>query len=78
MKIGMCGVQGLGSDFLKLFGLHPGVESVAVADQYNTPRQRALVRASAWPSGTYPWLALAIVGVLYYKFALFCVLYGTG
>ena len=32
MKIGMCGVRGIGSDFLNLFGLHPEVDSVAVAD----------------------------------------------
>jgi predicted dehydrogenase len=32
MKIGMCGVRGLGRDFLKLFSLHPKVESVAIAD----------------------------------------------
>ena len=32
MKIGVCGVRGLGRKFVKLFGLHPDVESVAVAD----------------------------------------------
>lgn len=32
MKIGVCGVRELGLDFLKLFSLHPDVESVAIAD----------------------------------------------
>lgn len=32
MKIGMCGVRGHGRSFLKLFALHPYVESVAIAD----------------------------------------------
>ena len=41
MRIGVCGVRGLGLDFLKLFGLHPQVESVAFADL------NATVRASA-------------------------------
>ena len=46
-------------------------------DQYNTLRQTVLGRASAWPSGSYLWLVLGIVGVLYCKFALFGVLCGT-
>ena len=37
----MCGVRGLGSDFLKLFGLHPDVEAVAVADLDAKVRARA-------------------------------------
>jgi len=41
MKIGMCGVRGLGGDFLKLFGLHPDVESVAVADLDGNVRAKA-------------------------------------
>ena len=41
MKIGICGVRGLGRDFLNLCGLHPDVESVAIADL------DAVVRAKA-------------------------------
>ena len=41
MKIGMCGVRGLGIDFAKLFGIHPGVEFVAVADLDAEVRERA-------------------------------------
>ena len=41
MKIGMCGVRGMGSDFLKLFGLHPDVDSVAVADLDANVRAKA-------------------------------------
>ena len=32
MKIGMCGVRGMGREFAGLFGLHPAVESLAIAD----------------------------------------------
>lgn len=41
MKVGMCGVRGMGSDFLKLFGLHPDVDAVAVADLDANVRARA-------------------------------------
>ena len=41
MKFGMCGVRGHGNDFVKLFGLHPDVESVAIADLDASVRDQA-------------------------------------
>ena len=41
MKIGMCGVRSHGAYFLKLFGLHPDVESVAIADLDANVRAKA-------------------------------------
>ena len=33
MKIGMCGVRGLGAEFLELFGLHPDVGMIGAYDK---------------------------------------------
>ncbi len=41
MKIAICGVAGHGFDFLKLFHLHPAVESVVFADLAPALRERA-------------------------------------
>lgn len=41
MKLGMCGVRGMGVEFLSLFGLHPDVESVSAADLDADVRARA-------------------------------------
>ncbi len=51
MKIGICGVRGLGSDFLNLCGLHPDVESVAIADL--DARVRAKAREKTGVSQDY-------------------------
>lgn len=41
MKIGMCGVSGMGSRFLRLFSLHPDVQSMALADLDPVVRAKA-------------------------------------
>lgn len=41
MKIGVCGVRSLGAEFVELFGLHPQVETVSVADLDADVRARA-------------------------------------
>lgn len=42
IKLGMCGVRGHGRGFLKLFGLHPSIGSVSIADLNPEVRAAAL------------------------------------
>jgi predicted dehydrogenase len=44
MRIGVCGVRGLGVDFQNLFALHPEVESVSIADLDPEVRAKAVER----------------------------------